>query len=685
LLSKTSAQSNTVAGHNGSADCSYVDYSGNSDSAEDDCQTGPHEQSNSSHSRIVAQATPGNVAGTVPNRASPHSSTATLSGAGQDIDDSASTASIDSPRPELSEITDLSQHQQNVTASLHATGNTLMSARPHSPSDEHSGGPNNPRSSPLSSRNETFRDRPTAGLAATYPLNSEPPVANAPSMAIHATGTTAGDTIATLQTQNGQAVHLAQRAQSGPPEPASHSGDPQQHAHYQVPGKTFNQSQQSGGGFRVQGESPTSASRGVGSSGPSAAQSTHVAMSTKRNMESQRQQSMVEKEEEDLDIANALLTGVPRRQNRPPGMAPYVYLNPNSTAYSQQVRNMERTYGHVRAMALPVLESISRCVALREQRQVLAAPRAQARTWAARRVPSEPVEADHQAEWWEPLMPPPPSLPSREQRAAPHASARLRPAELPPWILVPDSAKCAVYGPEMRSVPGNGDHLSSDPSCAHVCELRSRATELKYARQHAVSASRSHSLTLPRQPVQPSTAATTAALETWRGRRVPGLLSVDVYAGSAGPLDLGARQNQRPSADQRSLSSPENVLSSRSNQLASPYRRFGTVYGYPSANAATACLGQGSGLLTAAPGGEVRSLGSLVLPMRGLDGAPAAHPSTAGIWDSDPRRTSYFDRLSIDDTRPQLATSAAQTTSVSLLRRVISGLTGGATAFGTSQ
>ncbi|KAJ2885003.1 hypothetical protein IWW38_005365 [Coemansia aciculifera] len=124
----------------------------------------------------------------------------------------------------------------------------------------------------------------------------------------------------------------------------------------------------------------------------------------------------------------------------------------------------------------------------------------------------------------------------------------------------------------------------------------------------------------------------------------------------------------------------------RGNPLAPPYRRYGTVYGYTSTKAAGGWPGQASGLATVAPGGGGNSQGSAALSVRGFDGAPAARPSTVGIWDSDPRRSSYFDRLSIDETRPQqLASSAAQMTTAGLLRRVISGLTGGTAAFGTSQ
>ncbi|KAJ1925991.1 hypothetical protein EC988_010334 [Linderina pennispora] len=50
-------------------------------------------------------------------------------------------------------------------------------------------------------------------------------------------------------------------------------------------------------------------------------------------------------------------------------------------------------------------------------------------------------------------------------------------------------------------------------------------------------------------------------------------------------------------------------------------------------------------------------------------------PSTAGLWDSDVRRSSYFDRLSVDEARPQMPASL-QTSTAGLLRRVISGLTG---------
>ncbi|KAJ2796587.1 hypothetical protein H4S07_006179, partial [Coemansia furcata] len=306
-----------------------------------------------------------------------------------------------------------------------------------------------------------------------------------------------------------------------------------------------------------------------------------------------------------------------------------------------------------------------------------------ARAWTSRRMPTEPSEADLQSEWWESLMPPPPSnlVSNREPRTAPGHSTRLQPTELPPWVLVPDDAKCAVYGPDMSlMMPCNGIHGQIDASCVHVRELREHAKELKHVRQQAISAPRNQVLTLPRQPAITSP----AELETWRGRRVPGLLSVDIYAGAAGPLDPSARQTHLSGAEPRSSPSPEPTPLLRGNPLAPPYRRYGTVYGYTSDKAASAWPGQAAALPTTALGGGV-SQGSAALSLRGFDGAPTARPSTVGIWDSDPRRSSYFDRLSIDETRPQLPSSAAQTSATGLLRRVISGLTGGATAFGTSQ
>ncbi|KAJ2746197.1 hypothetical protein GGI20_001552 [Coemansia sp. BCRC 34301] len=565
---RTHTQLNTAAEYDGLADCSYVDYSGNSDTGEENPQAPveQHQQQQQQPGGTHPPASPEDTTRADQTRASPHSSTATLDGANQDVDDSASTASIDSPRLEQSRTASSNQHPQNEAVA--------------------------------SSRANTNGDlTQTTGLVDMTPGSDQ-----------LATNTAAG------QPLSDNATRTAQRVQGGTPESV-------------------------------------------------------VALSTKRNMESQRQQSMVEKEEEDLDIANTLLTGIPRRRNRPTGMAPYIYLNPASPAYSQQVRTVDRTYGHVRTTAHPMLESISRCVALREQRLALATPRGPTRVWSSRRTPVQLSEADLQADWWESLMPPPPPPNLASSRAAPGQSSRLQLAELPPWVPQPDKANCAVYGLEFGQ---------PDPSCVHIRELREHAKELKYVRQHAASAPRNQVLTLPHQ----HTPTTAAEMETWRGRRVPGLLTVDIYSGAAGPLEPGARQAHWPAAEPRSSPSPEPML--RGNPLAPPYRRYGTVYGYTS-KAASVYPGQAVGLSAIASGGGRSGHGSVALNARGFDSASATRPSTVGIWDSDPRRSSYFDRLSIDETRPQLASSAAQTTTAGLLRRVISGLTGGTAAFGTSQ
>ncbi|KAJ1842968.1 hypothetical protein LPJ70_003592 [Coemansia sp. RSA 2708] len=346
-------------------------------------------------------------------------------------------------------------------------------------------------------------------------------------------------------------------------------------------------------------------------------QDRYVAKSIKRNMESQRQQSMVEKEEEDMEITCALLTGVPRRRNRPPGMTPQAFLAPDSPAYRQQVRKSERVYAHVRAMAHPLLESIARCVTLREARSAVAA---RDQPWA-RRAP-EP-----RADWWESLLPP---LPPRETRAAPFARLHLDP---PAWSA--DGARAAAYGAE----PG------ADAGCSHVRELRARADDLRFMRQHALAAGRPGAVRAP--------APSPAAHETWHGRRVPGLQNVATF--SATPLTLTASDD----------AASDSALA-RSNPLAPPYRRHGTVYGYTASAAAAPAHGAPSTTL------------------RRHDSIPTSRPATASIHESDPRRSSYFDRLSIDEDR-QMPASAAAPAPTGLLRRVISGLTGGSSAFGSSQ
>ncbi|KAJ2416057.1 hypothetical protein GGI10_001251 [Coemansia sp. RSA 2530] len=645
---KSPAQLGGAAERSEPADCSYVDYSGNSDADEDHYQTGDNVQAAASQADYShSQTSSTNVAPAGPVRVSPHSSTATLDGASQDMDDSASTASIDSPRPEQSREFGSNQPPPNAAAAapLDVVDTACLVDQLGSTSGESLRDRYGGRSPPSPRRDMASGDHAGGELVQNYDTTADQILSS------ESLDTDAG----AAQPPSDQAT---QHEQGGSAE--SRQGRQTEQSRY-------------GSSLKRQGEA--AANGGTGKS-----HSMRVALGAKRNMESQRQQSMVEKEEEDLDIASSLLTGIPRRQNRPPGMAPYVHLNPNSPAYGQQVRAMERTYGHVRSMAQPMLESISRCVALREQRLALAAPRNPARAWASRRMPTEPSETDLQDEWWSSLMPPsqPSSASNRENRSAPGHSSRSQPTELPPWVLMPDDAKCAVYGPDVCSaLPGSGTHGQLDASCAHVRELRDHAKELKYVRQHAVSAPRNQVLSLPRLPALTHT----AELETWRGRRVPGLLNVDIYAGAAGALDPSTRQANWPGTEPRSSPSPEPTSLSRGNLLAPPYRRYGTVYGYTSAT--NAWHGQAAGNQATALGGG--SQGSAALSVRGFDGAPTARPSTVGIWDSDPRRSSYFDRLSIDETRPPLAASAAQTTATGLLRRVISGLTGGAAAFGTSQ
>ncbi|KAJ2453181.1 hypothetical protein EV183_002428 [Coemansia sp. RSA 2336] len=336
-----------------------------------------------------------------------------------------------------------------------------------------------------------------------------------------------------------------------------------------------------------------------------------VAKSIKRNMESQRQQVLVEQEEEDMEITCALLTGMPRRRNRPPGMAPHAFLAPDTHAYGLQLHRSERAYAHVRATAHPLLKCISRCVSLRELRAVAS------ETPRSRRPPLEP-RSHARAEWPVSLMPPPPS----------------RASELPSWALPLDSAKCAVY-----------DAQTHDPACRHVRELRARAADLRIARQHPASATRP------------------ASRETWHGRRIPGLLSVRSFPV---PLNLSAARSDTDLC----ASSPDGAVGPRSNPLAPPYRRYGTVYGHTSANPANA------------------SNGFLINPsaLRRQDSLQSSHPNTASILENDPRRSSYFDRLSIEEDRPQPAASATQPNPVALLRRVISGWTGGSNSnFGSSQ
>ncbi|KAJ2611969.1 hypothetical protein H4S08_002902 [Coemansia sp. RSA 1365] len=347
--------------------------------------------------------------------------------------------------------------------------------------------------------------------------------------------------------------------------------------------------------------------------GPSVAPRSFISRSAKRHMESQRQQSIVEKEEEDMDITCALLTGVPRRRNRPVGTAPQAFLAPDSPAYMQHMRRSERGYAHARALAHPLLESIARCADLCEQRRAAAAR--EPPPWAARR--------SRNTAWWDALMPP------AAARDPPRAPPGLQHAELPRWVLPPDPAKCAVYADPRAPA-------RADPSCPHVRELRARAADLRFMRQHASPAIRR-----------------TDAAELWRARRLPVLHS---------PAP--------PPVAELAPEPPETTA--RANHIAAPFRRAGSVYG-------CTALATPSG-----PASIAESVHSAAV-VRRLDATPAARPHSVAVFDNDSRR-SYFERLSVDDDRPSIAAAspASPAPSIGLLRRVISGLTG-TTALGSPQ
>ncbi|KAJ1855841.1 hypothetical protein GGH12_003163 [Coemansia sp. RSA 1822] len=557
--------------NNGHGDSSYVDYSGNSD-IED--ASGVATQA----ARVVAVDQP---------RGSLHSSTATLGDAGQDsqdIDESVTTASIDSPRFEQQ----TEAQTEHVAAYHHGADHSNASV-------------------------------PDGGMSEEHPATSEP-----------------------SQSQPSQGYSYGRRS----------SEDAEQ-----------------GRGRSLQTRAPEQR-RTSEEPSPGA---TYMAKNIKRNMESQRQQSIVEKEEEDMEITCSLLTGVPRRCNRPASMAPQVFLAPDSPAYSQQVRRTERAYAHVRAMAHPLLESISRCVELREQRAAMNASREQA--WTPRRPPIAPRQ-DARAEWWESLLPPPLSQqPSREPRGAP-AFSRLQQTELPRWVQKPDDAKCAVYSSDLSPA-----HDRTDPSCSHIRELRVRANDLRFMRQHTLTAGKASGAAMRAH------VTSNAAHETWHGRRVPGLLNVKTFASQTAPLSLGAHTSAPSDADTLASSSPDSALLSRSNHLVPPYRRYGTVYGNTSTNAANALPANTAGYTgTAAVGTNTNSAhGAPTVALRRHDSIQSNRPATASIYENDPRRSSYLDRLSIDEDHQQLASAAAQSTQGGFLRRVFSGLTGGTTTFGSSQ
>ncbi|KAJ1735914.1 hypothetical protein LPJ61_000287 [Coemansia biformis] len=407
-------------------------------------------------------------------------------------------------------------------------------------------------------------------------------------------------------------------------------------------------------------------------------QGTYVPKAVKRSMESQRQQSIVEKEEEDMALASALLTGITCSPNHPSGMAPHVFLAPDSPAYREQIRHTERAYAHVRTMAQPLLASIVRCIGLREQYQAAATSRSRSR--ALRRPPAPDLRASAPgSDWWSSLLPPPLSD-SRDHRLPPGYS-RLRHTDLPRWLLPPDATRGGASAPEMAH------HASDTACCPHVHELRSRAAELGLVRQQALSANRGGAPS-PMRLHASTAAATAAAHETWRGRRIPGLLGVNVYASNVVPNAPAPRSLQ--SLDAGILgSSSESAVAPRSNNLAPPYRRHGTVYGHAAANAANAAAHPGGAAAAAhAAAGAATSPGIAGGPgaaLRRHDSIPASRPHTSSIHESDPRRTSYFDRLSIDEARPRTASSVAHQTPAGLLRRVISGLTGGSAALGSPQ
>ncbi|KAJ2810738.1 hypothetical protein FBU31_007919, partial [Coemansia sp. 'formosensis'] len=234
----------------GLADCSYVDYSGNSDVDEDHCQVevGVQQPADLQADTFPPQTTSANAA-----RISPHSSTATLDGESQDVDDSASTASIDSPQPEHSRALSANQRPPN------AADNARTIDQTDSTSGENYCDQGGSCSPPLLRRDEISRDRAGSDLIHTYVTVADPPPSGDPAVADTGATQTASETRQSRTT--GQNQH--------------------------------------GNNFRTQGETAVSAGASMG-------QSAYVTLTTKRNMESQRQQSMVEKEEEDLDIANSL-------------------------------------------------------------------------------------------------------------------------------------------------------------------------------------------------------------------------------------------------------------------------------------------------------------------------------------------------------------------------------------------
>ncbi|KAJ2659649.1 hypothetical protein IWW48_003375 [Coemansia sp. RSA 1200] len=658
--------------NNGEGDGSYVDYSGNSSFGDEGgvIQT-DHQQQQTGDSLLPAAdynmiATDVNVLDQA--KGSLNSSTATLGiGAAQDVDDSATTASIDSPRQEgVDELNsreddsgcnNVGQQQQQHQES----SRVVDSASPKASFSDIVGETNlNIGFHQGNADIKHSKSNNHHGSADIRMSSNEGNISQADS--IETQSNHRADDSGTQQTGPNPGRRQRRHIPAGPSEQTSFHGQ----------GSSNNSS-------RVSDEQTTH----VGSS-----QTTYIAKGSKRNIETQRQQGIVEKEEEDMEIANSHLTGVPRRNNRPEGMLPHVFLLPDQPAYGQQVRKTDRIYAYSRTAAHPLLESMVRCTELREQRLAQSASRGSSRPWMSRRMLTEPSETDSQMEWWDSLMPPPPSsVPREEQRLTSAHGPRMQLTNLPSWMIEPDEAKRAVYGTEIDLAPIYGQHDSVDPSCPHSRELRARAKELRISRQHNAIAGRSN---VP-PPMRITGSASGAALETWRGRRIPGLLNVDMYAGAVGPLDsAGVKQNRGWLGTETPFSSsPEstNIQATRGNHLAPPYRRYGTVYGYTAANTTGTRSSGNAGVSGAAGGGSGGTQASLRSNSRGHESMPSSRSGTAGIWENDPRRSSYFDRISVDEPRPSIASSAAtQTTPAGLLRRVISGLTGAtATAFGTSQ
>ncbi|KAJ1805982.1 hypothetical protein LPJ75_005167, partial [Coemansia sp. RSA 2598] len=464
-----------AAGNNGSdIEGSYVDLSGDSDSeggyaSRQNEQRHQQREPQINNTARVAHAA---ISALDQPRASPHSSTATLGGAAHDADDTATTASMDSPRQAQTDAMAQraaapSNANTNSNASANANANVNANVRAVEQGLEQAAGDTQAQGS--GSRNTHPRDLSQPQASPQMRQQQQQQQQNSE----HTRSADAPHDGADAQ-MHGESPN-ADRYQSSR---QFDLDDQYTDTRGQLNGgrATYMQQQQPGsrqgaGNRRLSEEHPMAV---AGYGAPA-----HMSMSTNRNMESLRQQSIIEREEEELELASSQLTGVPRRSNRPSSMVPHIFLNPSTPAYAQQLRKTERVYTHARSMAHPLLESISRCVALREQRLAMGVPRVQPRSWVSRRTLAEPSEVDLQAEWWESLMPPPHSqtASTKDQRTS---SGRAQLAELPHWVLAPDEAKCAVYGPDLATPSlGAGFHESVDPSCEHVRELRIRAKELR--------------------------------------------------------------------------------------------------------------------------------------------------------------------------------------------------------------